>query len=365
MAKHRSFKKKEKNKKEVKNKQHREHVKPKKNQFWMWTSIILAIVILFGIYKMYISTGTNVKTNGEDIKTIAESTVQYINSQMLQGKATAKLVSYNTTDYPGLYYIKIEINGQQYESYVTSDGKLLFPSGIPIEKTNENNKPENNQPKESKFDAPNTEKPNVKLFVMAFCPFGLQSEKAMIPVYNLLKDKADFELHYVIYSHYGNESECVGNGSYCSMHGLAEVNEDIRQLCIKEIYGKDKLWKYLDYFDHECTYDNKETCWEEAANKSGINITKITECLNEEKTAGGETRLKPEKEIGDKYSVRGSPTLFINGKSYSGTRSPESYKEAICSGFTNPPEECNQKLSNNATSTGFGGGTSSGSGGNC
>ncbi len=57
--------------------------------------------------------------------------------------------------------------------------------------------------------------------------------------------------------------------------------------------------------------------------------------------------------------------MIINGKVYSGSRSPEDYKEAICSGFTNPPSECNQNLTTEAASTGFGGGTSTGSGGQC
>ncbi len=76
-------------------------------------------------------------------------------------------------------------------------------------------------------------------------------------------------------------------------------------------------------------------------------------------------RFNVEADLNTKYGVRGSPTLVINDKVVSINRSPEAYKEAICSAFTNPPEECNQKLSESPTSPGFGGGVGSSSGGQC
>ncbi len=363
MAKHKAFKKHKRKKHEKKKTEHKEKVHKEEytTNIWRFSTFVLA-VLLIGTIAYMMSTRTEKTVEGSSISEVAQKTVDYINSDILRGQAEAKLLEYNTTDYPGLYYIKISINGQIFESYVTSDGKLLFPSGIKVVESNETEtKP--TEEKKTSFDAPDAETPTVKLFVMAFCPFGLQAEKAMIPVYNLLKDKANFELHYVIYSNYGNE--CLANGTYCSMHGGAELDEDIRQLCIAELYGKDKLWEYLDQFDHECTYDNKETCWETAAENVGLNTTLIENCLQEEKDAQGETRIKREKEVGDQYGVRGSPTLFINDQEYSGARSPEAFKQAVCSGFTNPPEECNQTLSEEATSPGFGGGTSSNSGGQC
>ena len=36
-----------------------------------------------------------------------------------------------------------------------------------------------------------TDKPNVELFVMSFCPYGVQAETAMKPVVDLLGDSAD------------------------------------------------------------------------------------------------------------------------------------------------------------------------------
>jgi hypothetical protein len=48
--------------------------------------------------------------------------------------------------------------------------------------------------------------------------------------------------------------------------------------------------------------------------------------------------------------VSGSPTLIINNVDYSGARTAEAYKTAICSGFTAEPTECSQTLSEDSTS---------------
>ena len=58
--------------------------------------------------------------------------------------------------------------------------------------------------------------------------------------------------------------------------------------------------------------------------------------------------------LNDQYGITGSPTLLINGVVYNGQRSAEGYKQAICSAYSNPPEECGITLSGST-------GTSSGS----
>ncbi|MFQ6057203.1 MAG: hypothetical protein ACE5J3_14625, partial [Methanosarcinales archaeon] len=84
-----------------------------------------------------------------------------------------------------------------------------------------------------------------------------------------------------------------------------------------------------------------------------------------------EERFPPypvDAELSQKYGVRGSPTFVGNGKTISVTRSANGIKEAVCSAFNNPPEECNQNLSTTAEQPGFGAmgaGGSASSGGGC
>ena len=47
---------------------------------------------------------------------------------------------------------------------------------------------------------PKSDRPKVELFVMSYCPYGLQMEKAYLPAWELLKNKADIDLKFVSYS---------------------------------------------------------------------------------------------------------------------------------------------------------------------
>lgn len=61
----------------------------------------------------------------------AEKAINYINQEVLQGKATASLV--NVIEEGGLYKVKLEIGGKEYDSYITKDGSYLFPEGYKTE----------------------------------------------------------------------------------------------------------------------------------------------------------------------------------------------------------------------------------------
>ena len=95
---------------------------------------------------------------------------------------------------------------------------------------------------------------------------------------------------------------------------------------------------------------------------------KITENLKDQSTwyNGRFPKFDVELELNQKYGVRGSPTIVINDKVVSLARSPEAFKEAVCKAFETPPEECNQKLSEEIASPGIGPlGGGSGSSGTC
>jgi hypothetical protein len=54
--------------------------------------------------------------------------------------------------------------------------------------------------------------------------------------------------------------------------------------------------------------------------------------------------LTAEKTLGDKLKVSGSPTIFVEGDSYSGARTAEGFKIALCDKFDTKPSECSQTL---------------------
>ena len=234
------------------------------------------------------------------------------------------------------------VNGQTgtFTLYMTKDGKYFFPQAIDMaqalaraEQQGQNNQPQN---------IPKAEKPTVELFTMSYCPFGNQAETGLYPVTKLLKGEVEVVPHYVIYSNYngGGPKYCLDkDNKYCSMHGISELKQDVRELCIYKYY-KDKYWDYVDKVNKDCNVHNIDDCWTGPAKELGISISKITSCFKNEAT----DLLAKEVELNKKYDVKGSPTLIINGVQYRGGRAPENYKQAICNAFKKAPEKCKEKL---------------------
>ncbi len=64
--------------------------------------------------------------------------------------------------------------------------------------------------------------------------------------------------------------------------------------------------------------------------------------------------LRADEAITSSNRVKGSPTLIINGQKYSGQRTAEAYKQAICARFKIPPAECSVILSAQAVTASSG-----------
>ena len=200
--------------------------------------------------------------------------------------------------------------------------------------------------------------PNIELFVMSYCPFGIQNEKGIIPAIKLLRDKVNFEVKFVYYA----------------MHGQKELDENTRQYCIQ----KEQNEKYLNYL--ECFLESGESAG--CLGTSNIDETKMKDCVsaaddefditknyNDQSTwlNGRYPLYNVYKDDNDKYQVGGSPTLIINGQEAQSARDPESLKNAICDAFASKPSECSETLSTETPTPEFGTGTqaSGGSSGGC
>lgn len=299
-----------------------------KSNIWFVVFVILFLVLIASIW----TRGFGIKNllSGGPKEEIAKKSIDFINKNLLSNGITASLSSISLND-SGLYRLKIKIQDQELEVYVSRDGNMIFPQGIKITAT------QNQKPKE----IPKTEVPDAKLFVMSFCPYGNQAEDAMMPVINLLKDKAKIELHYIV-SKAGNK--------YQSLHGDQELNQDIREICVQK-YQKDKLWDFIKEINSKATSQNVNAKWEGIAKNLGIDVNQIKQCQTDE----GPTLLNQEIKLTDKYKISGSPTLLINETIFQGSRTSEAYKEAICSGFKVAPQECNKKLSGTTSNASSGG----------
>jgi len=251
----------------------------------------------------------------------------------------------NITEKNGVYdvYTKILKDGKVVEQtsvYVTLDGKKILLGGAMdlVDAT----------PVPSPSPIAKLERPKLEFFVMSFCPYGKLAEQGVGPVARLLGAKADFEPHYIIYgpefcSAYGMTPEqcCFANTTLCSLHGVNEANEDARQLCVLRDF-KSGFWNYVDYVNANCSLDNIESCWKDAAKSAGVNATKVGECFAKD----GAALLAAEKAFGDSKQVSASPTVFLNGVVFKSKLSPEEFKTGVCDSFKTTPTECGNTLSN-------------------
>lgn len=307
-------------------------------------AIILGLVVGAGAVYFYESEHLQSNANLSP-RLAAQKAIDFINENMLKEGVSASLI--DVVEKSGLYKIKFEIENQEFESYVSKDGELLFVQGVNMGEM------KTNQP----GNATKRDIPDVKLFVMSYCPFGIQAQKALLPAYDLLKDKANIGIYFVNYA----------------MHGRKEIDENLRQYCIQ----KEQSEKYTDYLSCFTKEGDSNKCLSRAEIDQGrlsacVSNTdkqyKITQSYNDKSTwLGGRFPLfAVYDDLNKKYGVHGSPTLVINDRIVSlSSRSPEAFKKAICEAFNSPPEECSRTLSDTVASPGFGGGGSSSSGGAC
>ncbi len=161
----------------------------------------------------------------------------------------------------------------------------------------------------------------VDLYVMSLCPFGVQLENALIPVIKSLEKYVDFKLHFIV------NSSTEGQGAdqktvFKSMHGQPELDENVRQLCVK----KHSSGKYLDYIlERNKDYRNPE--WRAAAKTLGLDIEKIGACASGSEGMALIAQNAPAHKARQAFS---SPTLDIAGKEYKGARGVKSFTRAVC-----------------------------------
>jgi glutaredoxin len=190
--------------------------------------------------------------------------------------------------------------------------------------------------------------PQIDFFVMSFCPYGNQVEEILEQVFYNLGDAVEFNPHYVLYSNYngGGPDFCFDDESqYCSMHGIIEVNQNIRELCVNEHLGVGAWFDFASAINANCNVQNADACWEAVADDLGIDKSIVTNCFENEAL----DLLEKELRLNRILNVRGSPTIFIEGERFEVERSVPGFTEALCGAFENQPDECDFMLVNDSS----------------
>jgi len=262
----------------------------------------------------------------------------------------------------GLYEVQMKLGGKaDTTAFLSKDGKYFIKEAVSLEEIRKKREAQEvatlkEAERKKNLKAPKTKKPEVDVFIMSHCPFGTQVQKGFLPVMKTLGQKADIEFKFVDYL----------------MHGKKELDENLNQYCIEK-EGTKKHLSYLECFlGSSGEVADSTRCMKEA----GISENKIKMCTTSmDKKFSFSDKLKDKsrkypifdlhKEDNDKYDVKGSPTVVVNGTILEPNRDANSILKAVCSGFEDAPKECEEGLSTKIPSPGFGGGVTTASNGGC
>jgi preprotein translocase subunit SecF len=110
--------------------EHEKHkkFKIKKEKLWMIISGILAVLFIISISTGGFGKGEGTSGGKLSSQEAADKAINYINTNLMQPGQTASVKGVEDTG--NLYNIKLDIGGREFDSYVTKDGNLLFPSVV-------------------------------------------------------------------------------------------------------------------------------------------------------------------------------------------------------------------------------------------
>jgi len=318
-----------------------------KDNMWRYTTIALMVVVVLLLVVFLWKPGESSSTGTLSVATlnqIANKTVNFINENIISGGSGTAAVDL-VSETSGILNVTVLYQGRQIPVYATTDGRYLILPGAGVIDMDVPIPQQTNQTAQQPTETPKTDKPVAQLYVMAFCPYGIQAENAMKPVVDLLGNKTDIQVRFI--ANVGGTTP----DTIQSLHGTVEAQEDLRQVCIMKYYSQKTYWNYLMDINANCSgsYSNAATydpCWKNAATKLGIDVSKIDTCS---KGTEGVNLVKADADLSSANGVSGSPTLIINGAKYNGARTPDGYKAGICAAFTTNPTECSQNLSTTAS----------------
>ncbi len=282
---------------------------------------------------------------------IAQKAIDYINNNNLSDTPAAMV---SVAGESGIVKITIKIGESQFDSYATKDGKLLFPQAFDMS---------GNTPDSSSQDATTgsttgktaeeiiaaiqkSDKPVVDAFVVSRCPFGLQMQRMIADAINSVPTLAQ----YVNVKYIGD----VSGSTITSMHGDAEAQENLRQICIREEQPT-KYWKYVS-----CQMKSGDTAG--CQTSTGVSSSQLNACIST--PSRGIAYAQKDFDLANQYGVSGSPTLIVNGIEtsefasdnspvFGSARSSDEIKTIVCEASNTKPNFCSTQLNTAQAATSF------------
>lgn len=158
-------------------------------------------------------------------------------------------------------------------------------------------------------------KGSLDLFVMSHCPYGTRALIAAKQVIDHFGKEMTLNVHFI-----GGEKD----GKLNSMHGPAEVAEDLREVCATKHYAKNE--QFMGYL--ACRSENiKDDNWQACAEKAGMDAKVIQSCSEGDE---GQGLLKKSFALSDALQIQSSPTFLANNRRTFNAQGASSIQEQFC-----------------------------------
>ena len=157
-------------------------------------------------------------------------------------------------------------------------------------------------------------KAKLDLYTMSYCPYGTRATTNLLPLMDRFGENVDLNIYYIVSRR---------DGKFTSLHGREELDENLRQICIKLI-NKEKLFDYILCINN--SEDIKD--WKRCTKKIEIDPLKVEECTKSEE-ARNELNIHYQRK--KRLHVESSPTIYINNRKFSeGLHNELSLRKHIC-----------------------------------
>ncbi len=164
------------------------------------------------------------------------------------------------------------------------------------------------------------------LFVMSHCPYGTKALDAMKEVLDNFDGALDFNVHYIATEN--------SDGSFKSLHGQKEVDDDARELCAMRYYPKN--YKYMEYIwcrDADLNADES---------KCSQDFPKVKTCF---KNGEGYKLLSKNIKLASELQIGASPTWVANDRYKFSGIDANTVQKNVCQYNPNLGDACDKKLS--------------------
>lgn len=186
------------------------------------------------------------------------------------------------------------------------------------------------------------EKAKLDVFLMGYCPFGEIAAKAIPSLKEAFSDSLNIDIHYIATKTW----EWNTANDFNSLHWVSEVEENIRQLCIKKYNWVDTLISYFtERYKNADNYGQVKDEPSLAYNAVWIDWKKIDACITNWEWA---KLLEEDIKLAEELNITASPTWLANNKYTFWGIEAGAIQSEFCK-YNSNLEWCNNKIAANTS----------------